>query len=168
MIDYILGQLEIAEQYEIEAQRLRQAENNSPNWVTTYAQCLKDASCERAIARKLAAYHQHEFNRSGSDHRDKRREPGVLAHDIREVTVGQILRWAAIARSSSVGTRKLKRAAERMSQVAAALDSGNALEQILWWTGEVVPEPPGRVREGSITPVPLESTAKELSAVHSA
>lgn len=53
-------------------------------------------------------------------------------------------------RSTPVGSAKLRRAADRMAQVAWELD-GAALQQLIWWAPSTMPEAPPDARE---TPEP--------------
>lgn len=142
LIDTILSHLESAEHFEANAVRLKECECKPPRWESTHAQCLADAKRARTFARKLAS--------------NEGWEPGLLVQDTRraqawpsyarDVTIRDVLRWAQIARTSSIGTRKLTTAAARMRRVAELLSEADALAQLVWWAGDLELQPPGSVK----------------------
>lgn len=67
--------------------------------------------------------------------------------DPRDMTVRDLCTLAEEVRSAPVGSRQLRRAADRMAMVAWAL-SGGALQQLIWWAPSTMPEgPPDGVEE---------------------
>jgi hypothetical protein len=67
--------------------------------------------------------------------------------DVREMTVRELCELAEEIRTSPAGSTKLRRAADRMAEVAWALQDG-PLAQMLWWAGsDVVPQPPPDTQE---------------------
>ena len=147
MIDEVLKHLELAGRFEENAKRLVEAEDRGPHWLTTYKQCLRDARRERTLAREVV----RKRRRGGVDR--ARRSPGTGVRDLNGVTVGQILRWATIIRSSSVGTSRLRRTAIRMMAVAEILEGANVLGQLMWWAADEAPVPPGKP---SASPIDLD------------
>jgi hypothetical protein len=61
--------------------------------------------------------------------------------DVRDLTVRDLVALAEEVRSAPVGSRQLRRAADRMAMVAWAL-SGGALAQMVWWEPSTMPEAP--------------------------
>jgi hypothetical protein len=72
-------------------------------------------------------------------------------NDVRDMTVRDLCALAEEIRSSPIGSRKLRRAADRMAQVAWAL-SGGALQQMVWWEPSTMPEPPPDGQDGPEPP----------------
>ena len=142
MFKQIVNHLEIADEFEWNARRLFKSETRPPNWTNAYIQCLGDASRERALARSLAvSAHTDSFrdDLSAESVEDDNR-PG----DIRNITLRQLLRLAAIARSAPAGSQRMRQAAQRIRQVAALLQSNGAMAQLVWWCADIVPVPPGK------------------------
>ncbi|MFP5226873.1 MAG: hypothetical protein ACLGXA_04540 [Acidobacteriota bacterium] len=70
--------------------------------------------------------------------------------DGRELTVRELCQLAEEVRSAPVGSRELRRAADRMAIAATYLEATGALQQMMWWAGaDVAPEPPPDALEGS-------------------
>lgn len=147
MIDHILGRLELADRFEENAKRHQSSRKKAPNWQRTAAMCMREARRQRAKARKLAREHGLSFNRLMEANDAERQVQGLWSGDIEDVTVGEILRCAAIARSSSIGTRRFARAAERVIRVAEVLDSAGAFRQFVRGAGEVPATSPIRPAE---------------------
>lgn len=66
----------------------------------------------------------------------ERRAERIWSGDIHKVTIGEILRCAAIAEESTMGSRRLARAAQRLMMVTDVLASTNAIQQRFRWAGE--------------------------------
>jgi hypothetical protein len=79
---------------------------------------------------------------------NERRAENMWSGDISKVTIEEILRCAAIAGESTMGSRRLARAAQRLILVADVLASANVFEQLRRWTGEAS-DPPGGVSKRS-------------------
>lgn len=142
MFDQVINHLEIANEYEWNARRLFETAIKSPNWTDTYLQCLGNARRERAVARNLVMIALQDS--CADELAPQRGEWERCPDEIRRMTLEQLLQLAATAQSSPAGSRKMRRASERISQVAALLQSNNALAQLLWWCAEVEPIPPGK------------------------
>lgn len=138
MIDEVLRHLELAGRFEENAQRLADSSDKGPNWLVTYNQCLSDARRERAIARRIAQ------NRSAAEVKGSKQHRSLSAQALKAVTVGQILRWAAITRSSPIGTSRLSSTALRMMAIAKVLEEANVLTQLIWWAADIAPVAPGK------------------------
>lgn len=166
MIDEVLKHLELASRFEENAKRLVEAEDRGPHWLTTYKQCLRDARRERALAREASR------KRGRGELNDANCSPGTRVSDLNGVTVGQILRWATIIRSSSVGTSRLRRTAIRMMAVAETLEEANVIDQLMWWATDVAPVPPGRPSARPIdldppgTPVQIDEWLRRSNGTH--
>lgn len=74
-------------------------------------------------------------------------------NDVRDMTVRELIALASEVRSSAVGSKRLRRAADRMACVAWAL-SGGALSQLIWWEPSTMPEAPPDGVEGEPEPPP--------------
>jgi len=83
------------------------------------------------------------------------------AKDVREMTVQELVDLADEVRSAPVGSARLRRAADRMAMAAWCLQGG-ALEQMVWWADDVVPEPPPDEREDVPEPQPAAKMATIL------
>ena len=60
------------------------------------------------------------------------------------MTLEQVLQLAATARSSPAGSQRLRDAAASMSQIALLLRTNQAIAQLLWWSADLEPIPPGK------------------------
>lgn len=142
MLDQIIGRLETADEFERHAKRLLESGSRPPNWTHTYIECLGDASRERTIARELVLL-AHKTSDQGN-----RSTEGAKADesssDIGGMTLRQVLRLVDAARSSPAGSQRMRKAARRLSQVAACLHDNDAMAQLLWWNPDLQPVPPGR------------------------
>lgn len=61
--------------------------------------------------------------------------------DVRDMTIRELCSLADEVRSSPAGSKKMRRAADRMAVAAWHLENG-ALQQMLWWTTGIEPEAP--------------------------
>lgn len=130
MIDEVSRHLEMADKYEENAKRINEADQKAPNWLDTYRQCLKDSKRERILAKRLVNRREmYSAGRDAGGSQAKRKKP--FCGDLNSITVGQILRWASIGKSSSMGTVRLRRFALRLQNVAEFLEEGGALGQLL-------------------------------------
>jgi hypothetical protein len=83
--------------------------------------------------------------------------------DVRDMTIRELAALANEVRSAPVGSRQLRRAADRMSMAAWALQGG-ALQQMIWWAGsDVAPEPPPDGRDDAPEPPLSGRLAKVLA-----
>lgn len=142
MFDEIISHLATADAFEWNAKRLIESGAKPPNWAYTCIECLGDASRERAVARDLAVAAHTDSSKDDSSAESA--EGDKRSGDIRGMTLGQLLRLAAVARSASGGSKRMRQSTQRMSQVAALLQTNKAMPQLLWWCGDVEPVPPGR------------------------
>lgn len=137
MFNKIVDHLEIADEFERNALRLLKAEAKSPGWKDTYIECLGDANRERAVARRLiVAAH----NEPAADDL----LAGSAEAEIKTMTLGRLLRLAGVARSTPVGSQRMRQTAQVMRDTAKLLLINQTMAQLLWWTTEVEPVPPGR------------------------
>lgn len=142
MLDQIIGHLETGDAFEFNAKRLFESGTRPPDWAYTYIECLGDAARQRAAARRLAvSVHTHS---SRVDSPDQIAGGGKQSGNIGDMTLGQLLRLADIARSAPGGSQRMRHAAQRMSQVAAILHTNGVLAQLSWWCVEIQPVPSGR------------------------
>jgi hypothetical protein len=70
------------------------------------------------------------------------RHPKPRTKDVRDMTVQDLCDLAKEVRSAPVGSRKMRRAADRMSIAAWQLEGSGALQQMLWWHRGIEPEAP--------------------------
>lgn len=69
-------------------------------------------------------------------------KPKSRAKDVRDMTIRELCDLAEEVRSAPAGTRKMRRAADRMSIAAWHLEGSGALQQMLWWCTGIEPEAP--------------------------
>lgn len=146
VIDEVLRNLELANQFEQNARRLLDGGNKGPRWVDVYNRCLAEAKRVRGLAREIAR------SRGAATtvvetamHKAAGHRPRKI--NFEKITVGRILHLVAIIQSSSPGTARLKRASLRMKEIVGVLEGTSAIGQILWWAEDVSPIPPGRPAE---------------------
>jgi hypothetical protein len=142
MFDLIIGHLETADEFERNAKRLLESGTRPPNWTHTYIECLGDACRERAAARKLivlAHNNPWKVNQSADGAEDDRR-----GSEIRDMTLGQLIRLAASTRSAPAGSQRMRHSAQRMYDVAKLLRLNQTMAQLLWWCADLEPVPPGK------------------------
>lgn len=154
MIDHILSRLELADRFEANARRHQSRKMKAPNWKSTCARCLAEARRERAIANRLATDHGLSFDNLVAENAAERRAEGLWRSDIGRVTIEEILRCAAIAGESTMGSRRLARAVQRLILVTDILASANVFQLLLRWTGES--DPPRRVSKPTLHSVTAE------------
>jgi len=137
----IINHLEIADEFERNALCVLKADAKSPGWTDTYFQCLGDASRVRAVARDLAVstHNGSLTNDSSAERTGSDKQSG----NIRDMTLGQLLRLAAVTRSAPAGSQRMRHAAERIGQVAMLLHTNKAMGLLFWWCGDLEPLPPG-------------------------
>jgi hypothetical protein len=142
VLNQIINHLEIADQYEWNAKRVLELCPKPPNWAYTYIECLADASRERAVARMLVMEAYNNSRKSDLPvYGVKSRE---LRSEIRDTTLGQLVRLVAVAKGSPAGSERMRHVVQRLNQIAQYLDSNGIMSQLLWWCEEVEPVPPGR------------------------
>jgi hypothetical protein len=62
--------------------------------------------------------------------------------DVRDTTIRELCDLAEEVRSAPAGSRKMRKAADRMSIAAWHLEGSGALQQMLWWCTGIEPEAP--------------------------
>jgi hypothetical protein len=75
------------------------------------------------------------------------------AKDVRDMTVRELCALAGEVRSAPAGTRKMRRAADRMAIAAWHLEGSGALQQMLWWEKGIEPEAPPDAK-ATVVPMP--------------
>ena len=142
MFDQIVGHLETADEFERNAKRLLESGTRPPSWTHTYIECLGDASRERAAARKLILLaHDGPWKANQSVDGAKDDGPGS---DIRDMTLGQLIRLAASTRSAPAGSQRMRHSAQQMCDVAKLLRLNQTMAQLLWWCADLEPVQPGK------------------------
>jgi hypothetical protein len=68
-------------------------------------------------------------------------KPRSNSKDVREMTIRELCALADEVRSSPAGSRKMRRAADRMAMAGWYLSDSGALQQMLWWE-RIEPEAP--------------------------
>ena len=77
----------------------------------------------------------------------------MSANDVHDMTIRELAELAREVRAAPIGSKRLRRAADRMSQVAWVL-SGGALQQMIWWEPSAMPEAPPDGGEDAPEPPP--------------
>ncbi len=142
MLDHIVSCLETAAEYEVNALRLLESENRPPNWTYTYLQCLGDASRERNRARELARVWSRESDAGTRSANDSDAKTGL--NELHHITLKQLIHLAFTATSAPAGSKRMRDSVARMSQVATLLRTNQTIAQLLWWSPDLQPVPPGR------------------------
>lgn len=155
MIDHILSRLELADRFEANARRHQRSRNKAPNWQNICATCLADARRERARAEKLAMDHGLSFDMLTAENAAERRAEHAWSGDLGKITIAEILRCAAVAGGSTIGSRRMARAVERVIRAADILASAIAIQQLHRWVGK--DSSPGfRILKATARIIPIE------------
>jgi hypothetical protein len=86
----------------------------------------------------------------------------IRAQDVRDMTVRELVDLAEEVRNALPGSRKMRRAADRMSAVTWCLEGG-ALQQMMWWAGsDVASEPPPDAREQLLVVPPSSGSMAKI------
>lgn len=68
------------------------------------------------------------------------------AKDVREMTVGELCEVADQVRRSPANSKVMRRAADTVCLASMYLECAGALQQMMWWAGDLRPEPPPDAR----------------------